>query len=89
MNVIGYVYKADTYCGEHAVAEVLKDYNVGSWRLDYVSYAADLSRLARLTGFNNEDESSYDSDDFPKVEFADGDTTIRYCCVCHERLEDE
>lgn len=85
-TVVGYVYKADIYCSKHIVAEVMKDYNVDSVN-GFESIEAELDSLAAVAGINHQDEHTYDSDDFPKVEFADSAAENEStCCVCHERL---
>jgi len=45
-----------------------------------------LRRLAELWQINLEDEYSWDSDDFPKVVFADQMEDEEYCGVCLEKI---
>lgn len=90
-TIVGYVYKADTYCPKCIVEEVLK-YNthIYSTRLDYLTTEHDLTTIAELLNIDRYDEHTYDSDDFPKVEFADSAAENEStCCIHHERLVDE
>lgn len=58
-------------------------YDVGF--LAYRSSAL-LDELSTVWQINVEDEYSYDSDDFPKVVFADQIEGKEYCGTCHEEI---
>lgn len=45
-----------------------------------------VSKLADMWQLNYDDECSYDSDDFPKVVFADQIEGKEYCGTCHEEI---
>lgn len=45
-----------------------------------------LEELADIWNVNLEDEYSYDSDNFPKVVFADQIEDPENCGICHERI---
>jgi len=45
-----------------------------------------VSKLAELWRINLEDQYSWDSDDFPKVVFADMVEDTEYCGICHEEI---
>ena len=68
---------------EIIVREAGPSYDVGFFA--YRSEAL-LSRLAELWRINIEDEYSFDSDDFPKIIFADQVEDVEYCGTCHEEI---
>jgi len=86
-DVVGYAYRADTYC-PYCIAGVMDAYGLwtppeaGEERLDEL-----LSRASGSLGIDRFHESSYDSDDFPKVVFRDQAANDR-CCECGKRLTD-
>ena len=88
-TVVGYAYKADIYCPGCVLEEVLKDQGIEGHGLSFVVEEA-LNRIARTLGMlDNEhgelDEATYDSDEFPKVIFADQEEG-EHCSQCHEAL---
>lgn len=82
-DIIGYVYKADTYCPACTVSEVRVDYNINT--LYTGNEEKQLRQMAWDLGIEYDDEYSYDSDNFPKVIFADQNEDD-YCGSCHEPL---
>jgi len=60
-----------------------KEYDVGffAYRSEALIY-----KLAEVREIDVEDEYSYDSDDFPKIIFADQIEEDEYCGTCHEIL---
>ena len=82
-TVVGYVYKADIYCPQHAVERLCKD--VGAEPPTGSTYEEELDVIAENLGIDRYDEHTYDSDNFPKVIFAD-QAEEDACCICHERL---
>lgn len=94
-DIVGYTYKADIYCPTDVVSEVAKDYEIvlygseGDIESDYTNQPYEdraLKTLAILVDIDYADPHSYDSDDFPKVIFADQIENER-CCLCDERLK--
>lgn len=90
-TIVGYTYRADTYCPTCVLAKYRA---VGLLTGRFVNkYGPEtdveevLTGLAIWRGIDREDEWTFDSDDFPKVIFAD---TIRrgddYCAGCHKEL---
>jgi hypothetical protein len=69
-DVVGYSFRADTYCPECTVLEVLKLRGIEGHGLSYYVEEA-LNLLARFEGIDREDELTFDSGDFPKVIFRD------------------
>lgn len=92
-DIVGYTYKADIYCPEHVGIEVARDIDkTGKTVIGQQNWETTEQYLDRVQGFlgirNRYDEHSYDSDNFPKVIFADQtleDSDV--CCECGEGLE--
>ena len=85
-SVVAYTYRADTYCGDCVLIMLNQgDYGLPAWTTEEA-----LDDIAERVGLDRYDERSYDSDDFPKVVFADsiGDAGPEYCGRCHARLDD-
>lgn len=75
-DIVGYVYKADTYCPDHIVGRLptgpSEDFD--GWALAHgvtMSVEDNLDEIAAAFGIDREDEYSFDSDYFPKVVFRD------------------
>jgi len=91
-DVVGYTYKADTYCPEDVGIEVARDIDkTGNTVIGRQNWETTEEYLNRVQGFfgikDRYDEYSYDSDSFPKVIFADQaleDSDV--CCECGEEL---
>ncbi len=86
-DVVGYAYKADTYC-PHCLVTAMD--GRGLWTPpdggnEYLEEM--LSRTSVSLGIDRFDESSYDSGDFPKVIFRDQAADDR-CSECGARLAD-
>jgi hypothetical protein len=93
-DIVGYTFLADTYCPECVCEAILTDYYSGDEeqadRMNDVSSVFEsaewnLNRFAEILGINRQDETTYDSDDFPKVIFADS-VEDDICGKCHESL---
>lgn len=86
-DIVGYAYKANIYCPTDIVDELqtrgdLMDaypagFNTESW----------LDNCAKVINLDRYDESSFDSDYFPKVIFED-QAEDDYCCICNNKLRD-
>lgn len=74
-DIVAYTYQADVHCPE-CIAQMF-----GGSILD--SAETMLDRAAESAGIDRYDESSYDSDDFPKVVFCDQVESTEYCGTCH------
>lgn len=83
-DIVGYTYKADVYCPEDVVKEVCKNQGIEGHGLSHIPEEA-LDLMARFRGIDRYEEKTFDSDDFPKVIFADQDEGD-ICCICHEPL---
>lgn len=77
MRIIGYQYRADVYCPS-CIIDALptgEGEAFDGWRdvSGTMSTEENLSEIAQAFGIDRQDEHTYDSDDFPKVIFADDD----------------
>lgn len=99
----GYIYAADTYCATDLIERLVREgrVNTAHPHADRESVEILLNGLARQEGIDRDRESSFDSDDFPKV-LLGCDVTTQYeesqdpesvfatrCCDCGELIEDE
>lgn len=87
-DIVAYVYRADLYCPEclpdvmQRRADLLDVYPAG------FNTEAWLDRCAEVLGIDREDESTFDSDDFPKVVFRDQLEDDERCGRCGRVLEE-
>lgn len=65
-QVVGYMYQAAEYCPACVVREILERSRLEGHGLSHIPTEA-LGLMARFRGIDMQDESSYDSDDWPKV----------------------
>ena len=94
-TIVGYSFRADIYCPEHIVPAL------GRGTMPAYAAEEELDAIAAETGIDRGDESSFDSDDFPKVAFRDqvrgmadypliddedGCETADRCATCHRLL---
>jgi hypothetical protein len=81
-DVIGYVYQADTFCPDHIVEQIDGEAAVQDFA---GSVESKLDYIATMFGIDRDEESSFDSGDFPKVilKFT-GEENI--CGACGEAL---
>jgi hypothetical protein len=87
MRIAGYTYKADIYCADCVVAEVREDYpQLKNWG-GMVGVHDELVALAEGLHIDYEDESSFDSGDFPKVIFSDQIENAEFCCQCRNEVD--
>lgn len=94
-DIVGYTFNADTYCREHIVGALPTGEGEAfdGWALAQgvrMSTEDNLSQIAYAFGIDRDDESSFDSSEFPKVIFADqawdGED---YCAVCLRPLVED
>lgn len=85
--IVGYTYTADIYCPDCIGKQLSANYPdaLQSWRFDYVTTESDLNRAANLLELERMDEHTFDSDQFPKVIFADSECG-EHCGNCHKPL---
>ena len=91
-DVVGYVFKADTYCPEHVIAKlpVGPSEDFDGWALAHgvtMTTEENLDEIAYAFGIDREDERSFDSDYFPKVVFRDAAEDSQ-CGECGAFLDD-
>lgn len=91
-DVIGYQFKAEVFCSDHII-EALPT-NEGEafdgWALGEgvtVSTEDNLDEVAAAFQINRDDESTFDSDEFPKVILRDqaGEVECALCCTCADQ----
>lgn len=89
-GVVGYIFRADLYCPAHIGAAVAADARYDGWALAPgaapMTAEADLDEIAVAFGIDRHDETSFDSDDFPKVVFAHEAADDAECVTCGEAL---
>lgn len=91
-DVVAYTYQTELLCPPCTVAALRDD--AERWVADEDSPHDQIELLAEFADIDLNDESSYDSDDFPKVVFADqiiiddvnGQPVPEACNRCGERL---
>lgn len=90
-TIIGYIYRADIYCTRCIIEQLPTGDGEAfdGWALaDDIAMSTEdnLNEIAAAFGIDRWDETSFDSDEFPKVIFAsmaDGD---EFCGSCGELL---
>lgn len=95
-DIVGYTFNADTYCPDHIIGALPTGEGepYEGWALakgaDPMTPEAELDEIAWANGYNRDDESTYDSGEFPKVIFAsqawDSDD---YCATCGRPLVED
>lgn len=84
-EVVGYIYQANIYCSgciDDVVIESLSE----DERSRINAFVPDMDEVAREFGFDPGDESSYDSDEYPKVFFSDQCVNEERCGRCDRNL---
>lgn len=88
--VVGYTYRAETLCPSCVIESLPTGEGEAfdGWRdmTGRMSAEENLTELALAFGIDRSDESSYDSDDFPKVVFASSVEDEERCDRCGEEL---
>lgn len=88
-DIVGYTFRASTYCRDHIMPAVTSTKAYDGWELAkgvIVPVEQDLDEIAFAFQIDRQDESSFDSDEFPKVIFRDA-AEDTYCEVCGLPLE--
>lgn len=81
-DIVGYTFKGASYCPEHIVEAVTSTEEYDGWALaDRITMPVEdnLNEIAAAFGIDRQDESSFDSDEFPKVIFRDQLNDSLYC----------
>jgi hypothetical protein len=82
-DIVGYIYQGDVYCTACVLGQVLHPHEE---YIDQYDTESALDRLSYVRGVDREAERTFDSDDFPKVGFADQATTDDVCGNCLQPL---
>ena len=83
-SVVAYSYRADIYCPTCIIEQMIRDGIAAPAARDMATEDA-LWQCSQAMGIDNSDEYSFDSDEFPKVVFAD-QTEDDSCGECGEVL---
>lgn len=86
-DIVGYMFKADIYCPEHIIEAMTSTEDFEGWGLAEgveMSVEENLNEIAAAFATDRQDESSFDSDEFPKVIFAGMGNEDVLCSVCGE-----
>lgn len=83
IKIAAYTYKADLYCPDHIVEQI-----DGEAPVEDIAGAIEekLDYIAGMFGIDREDESTFDSGDFPKVAFSD-ELYDHAHCACGHRID--
>jgi len=88
-DIAAYTFQADIWCRhcmrEYAVNEI-KGLGTYAGNADLLPSEQAVKEWAVLTGINQGDESSYDSDDFPKAVFHSQVEDVEHCGQCGEEI---
>lgn len=90
-DVVGYVFQADIYCPDCIIGQLPtgEGQAFDGWALapgaDLMSTEDNLAEIAAAFQIDRQNESSFDSGDFPKVIFA-SDADCEQCGHCHQLL---
>lgn len=87
-DIVGYTFKADTYCPEHIEDAMTATEAYDGWKLAesvIMSTEDSLDEIATAFGIDRENEASFDNEKFPKVIFRD-QADDSFCSVCGEIL---
>lgn len=90
-TIVGYTYKADFYCPRCIIEQLPTGDGEAfdGWALaDDITMSTEdnLNEIAAAFGIDRYDETSFDSDEFPKVVFANMIDEDEFCGSCGEPL---
>lgn len=90
-GIVGYVYRAATYCTSSECIPLATGEGelFDGWALApgiYMTTEDNLKQIALAFGIDREDESSFDSGDFPKVILSVQLEEFEYCETCGDSL---
>ena len=83
-DIVAYTFRAENLCPTCVKRDVVGHQRAARmWAEDVLDLAADEQ------GIDRDDESSFDSGDFPKVVFRDQLLVGECCCRCFDRLDEQ
>ena len=88
-TIVAYTFHADIYCPTCVISEMEQDPNYDGWAdcsIPPMSTEDNLSEVAHAFGIDRMDESTFDSDAFPKVIFAGQVSDEDVCGRCEAQL---
>jgi hypothetical protein len=77
-DIVGYVYKTDTYCPD-CILRVFHDSPTGQPPIAGMTIEQHLDVVARMRGINRADQSSFDNGEFPVPMFRQDLTPCEHC----------
>lgn len=91
-DIIAYVYRGDIYCRDCIIDQLPtgEGEEFDGWMLGEgvrMSVEDNLDELAYAFSIDRLDESSFDSNEFPKVVFCSALGYTEFCSACHEPIE--
>lgn len=85
-DIVGYTYCADTLCGPCTIERMIAN-GEASPSARGMDVEDALDQIAAANGYDRHDETSFDSDDFPKIVFRDSHPDgIDICAKCGDEL---
>jgi len=84
-RVVGYTYQAENLCATCLIETMLANGEASPAARDMNTETA-LDQIAGANAIDRMDEYTFDSDDFPKVIFADSVEDDETCGVCGDAL---
>lgn len=84
-RIAGYIYNGDLLCLDCIYSDSVSLFWRAGGRVESLSAETNLNATAKYLGIDREDETSFDSNDFPKVIFA-ASVTDDECTRCGDRL---
>lgn len=88
-TIVAYTFHADNYCTACVLTEMEQDPNYDGWgdcSTPPMSTEDNLTEVAHAFGIDRMNETTFDSDTFPKVIFADQVTDEDVCGHCGAQL---
>lgn len=85
-DIVGYTYQAANYCTDCITDALLDEQQQLFFDCRHDTVSGTLDAVAHYRGIDIEDEHTFDSDDFPKVIFADQIEEDETCATCGEVL---
>lgn len=86
-TIVGYTYKAENVCPNCVLVRLLQAKEASPAVLEEGTSTEDwLDQIAGANAIDRQDERSFDSDEFPKVVFADSVEDDESCGVCGKVL---
>ena len=86
-TILAYDYRAARFCPDCIISHLMQNPDYEGWSLGeglQMSTEQNLTEIAWAFGIDRQDEDTFDSNDFPKVVFADHLNDIQYDEECDD-----